>query len=472
MVPAEWTDRLIYEEDPNRVSLQFGESKIRYGELAARTAEWNDKLENRGILPGSIVALQLPASFTFIGLLLALWKRGCRVALLDYRLQPAESEELLRLSRSAYRIHASDAKAARLFREELDVTIDAVSSSPAGSAEPHPVDPVLIQFTSASTGRSKVVGRTAGDIRSDIDRAVRAEGSIHRNDRVLVLSSISHTYGLLTAVLPALNQGATLLFSATPQPADVLSAIHGECATVVVGVPFHYELLAHSTRDARPWASVRMALSAGERLNPVARDRMMERYGVAVGQVYGMTEAGILTADFAGRYPGSVGLPLNGVRLAIREGEVYVRLAASPYLLEESAGRFLDGWLRTQDIGEWGGTGGEVLYIRGRTGSVAVVGGLKVNLQEIEETLAGHESVRAALVGIAANGKIEAYLEADDPLEEEALLHWCKERMAAYKIPSALHIVESLPRTATGKLSRRADALSGLRALSTVQGEG
>lgn len=464
----EFMNHLFFRGDTNRPALKLKDKEISYRELSEQIEAWEGRLFEYGIPPGSLVVLQLPGSFTLLYLMFALWKRGCRIAMMDYRLKPSETDDLNLLCEPNFRIHASDSRTSFSFKETLEVTVDPVLSMGSDS---NPSEHLLVQFTSGSTGRSKVVGRTAQDLLEDIDRVVMADDSISGTDRVLVLSSISHTYGLLTAILPTLRQGGTLVFCTTPQPQDVLSTLHSENVTIIVGVPFHYELLANSTSDERPWSSIRSALSAGETLNPSTIDRFREKYGVYIGQVYGMTETGIISADFTGQFPGSAGRLLKGMALEIREGEIFIRMKANPYLLSEAGGRFENNWLRTQDIGEMFETD-QVLTIRGRTGSIAVIGGLKVNFLEIEQVLVKHDAVRAAIVNNSTSGRIEAYVELKESISSDNLMLWCKDRLADYKIPSLFHFVDTVPRTVTGKLSRNSQILSGLQPISTYRKEG
>jgi acyl-coenzyme A synthetase/AMP-(fatty) acid ligase len=134
-----------------------------------------------------------------------------------------------------------------------------------------------------------------------------------------------------------------------------------------------------------------------------------------------------------------------------------VRLpGGSPYLFGSGGDRYADGWLRTHDRAELDASGG--VRLLGRGDSLVVIGGLKLDLVEVETVLRRHPGVAEAVVVHA--GTTEAYVSAgaDGPSAGE-LLRWCRERLADYKVPRVVHVLPELPRTSNGKLVRRREAL-------------
>ncbi|MBI0384105.1 long-chain fatty acid--CoA ligase, partial [Streptomyces albiflaviniger] len=126
------------------------------------------------------------------------------------------------------------------------------------------------------------------------------------------------------------------------------------------------------------------------------------------------------------------------------------------YLHDSGGDRFADGWLRTHDRAELDPSG--AVRLLGRGDSLVVIGGLKVDLTEVEAVLRRHPGVSGAVVVHA--GATEAYVSvaADGPSAGE-LLRWCRDRLADYKVPRVVHVLADLPRTSNGKLVRRRDAL-------------
>jgi acyl-coenzyme A synthetase/AMP-(fatty) acid ligase len=149
-------------------------------------------------------------------------------------------------------------------------------------------------------------------------------------------------------------------------------------------------------------------------------------------------------------------MPAPGFNVREEAGELHISLPASPYLGDQDPDRWSDGWLHTRDAGSVDpGTG--LVRVLGRRDSQVSVGGLKVDLTEVEHMLAGLPEVAAAVV--VHDHAIEAYLVLAEGAEASAVEREITTRLAAYKRPRRLHVVDQLPRTATGKLVRDHAAL-------------
>jgi acyl-coenzyme A synthetase/AMP-(fatty) acid ligase len=187
-------------------------------------------------------------------------------------------------------------------------------------------------------------------------------------------------------------------------------------------------------------------------------------YGVRVGESYGTTETGVIAMDISGRLRPSVGPVTPGILLRIRDGEVDVRLSTTPYLTVDGQDRYVDGWLRTRDRGELTVEG--TVRLLGRGDSLVVIGGLKVDLTEIEDVLTKHGSVAEAV--LVHGDVIEAYVSSvDSDVAAEDLVRWCADHLADYKVPKLVRVLPRLPRTPNGKLIRDRGAL---RAAALVAG--
>ena len=219
--------------------------------------------------------------------------------------------------------------------------------------------------------------------------------------------------------------------------------------------PAHYQLLA-SVPDPPPLPRLRLAVSGGEVLPTALAAEFARGYRRRIGQAYGMTEVGVIAADLTGRHHPAVGRLAPGVVARVRDGALEVRTPRSPYLFASAPAAFRDGWLRTYDRAELDGC---LVTLRGRADSLAVIGGLKVDLTEVEDALRRHPDVDDAVVVLA--GRIEAYVGSARGVSADALLRWCRERLADVKVPKRITVVPALPRTASGKLLRNA---AGVRA--------
>ncbi|GAA2513556.1 class I adenylate-forming enzyme family protein [Winogradskya humida] len=434
----------------------YADRAVTFGRMRRETARTRELLTAHGIGAGNTVAVQLLPSCTLLWTVLAAWSAGAQVLLMDPRLTPAETGRLLDLCEPQFHL-AVDGPVPTLasFREECEIVV-----LPRRSGRPAETPHRLVQFSSGSTGLPKVIGRTGQSLLDELDRFAALPEMPRGGDQVLLLSSMSYSFGLIGGVLHALRHGVTLHFSGSPQPRDLLRLLAERRIGAVFGVPVHFDLLS---RVGRPGdlPALRLAVCGGEMLGAVVFERFERAFGVRIGQAYGMTEAGIIATDLAGRHaPPAVGLPVPGMQTRIAGGTLHVRLPEDPYLHADRTGRYEDGWLDTYDRCEAQPDSG-VLEILGRSDSTVVIGGLNVDLTEIESVLARHPAVTEAVV--VYGEAIESHVVAEPSLTKGELLAWCRDQLSPHKVPKALHFVSKLPRTANGKAVRNRELLHASR---------
>ncbi|MET9849252.1 class I adenylate-forming enzyme family protein [Streptomyces ossamyceticus] len=445
--------RLFDARDDTLPYLTHQRETVNRGELRERVAKQAAVFAGHGIGPGSTVGLQTPPSFTQVEVLLALWRLGAQVLLFDFRLKPAEVSALGEVCRPQFMVGAgSNVRATFGFRPEYEVTTEI-----RRGGRPAATGHRLVQFSSGSTGRPKVIGRTVRSLAAEVAAFGEVPGMPRQGDRVLLLSSTAHSFGLIGGLLHALATGVAVVFTPRVSARDILRTAAEHRVTTLFGVPMHYELLA-AALDAPALPDLRTAVSGGELMPPEAAARFAERYGVEVGEAYGTTETGIVAIDVAGRLRPSVGRPAPGVVVRVHKGELDVALDESPYLYDTGGTQYADGWLHTRDRATVGPDG--AVTVGGRADSLVVIGGLKVDLTEVEHVLRRHPAVEQAV--LVHEDVTEAYVAvadgADSPSPEE-LLRWCRERLADYKLPRVIRLLDDLPRTSNGKLVRRAATL-------------
>jgi acyl-coenzyme A synthetase/AMP-(fatty) acid ligase len=276
------------------------------------------------------------------------------------------------------------------------------------------------------------------------------DGVPRGGERIVSLASMVHVLGLVGGLLYGLHAGVTLTIPARMTADGILSTVGaGSQPTTLLGVPFHIELLA-SVLEPPKLPQLTGMTTGGELVRAQVHDAFVDRYGVRLGNMYGMTEVGVIATDLFGANRPEV-LPAPG--LAVREegGELHVSVPVSPYVGEQDPSRWSDGWLHTRDAGTVDGRTG-LVRVLGRRDSQVSVGGLKVDLTEVEHTLAALPEVAGAVV--VYENAIEAYLMLADGGDVSAVEREITTRLAGYKRPRRLHVVEQLPRTATGKLVR------------------
>ncbi|MFI9170782.1 class I adenylate-forming enzyme family protein [Streptomyces lincolnensis] len=438
-------DRLPY--------LTHRQDTVTRGELRDRVAGQAAVFAGYGIGPGSTVGLRTPPSFTQVEVLLALWRLGAQVLLFDFRLKPAEVEALCATCRPRFLVGAgTNVRAAFGFRPEYEVATEV-----RRTGRPAATGHRLVQFSSGSTGRPKVIGRTARSLAAEVERFAAVPGMPGEGDRVLLLSSTAHSFGLIGGLLHALATGVSIVFAPRVTARDILRTAVEHRVTALFGVPMHYELLA-SAVDPPALPDLRLAVSGGELMPPEVAARFTERYGVPVGESYGTTESGVVAMDVSGALRPSVGRAAPGVVLRAHRGELDVALEESPYLFDSGGSQYADGWLHTRDRATVDADG--AVRLHGRADSLVVIGGLKVDLTEVEHVLRLHPAVEQAV--LVHDGVTEAYVALAAGVERpsaEELLRWCRERLADYKLPRVIRLLTALPRTSNGKLLRQAAAL-------------
>jgi 3-hydroxy-4-methylanthranilate adenylyltransferase len=178
---------------------------------------------------------------------------------------------------------------------------------------------------------------------------------------------------------------------------------------------------------------------------------------VPLGNMWGMTEVGVIATDLFGEHRPSL-RPAPGLEVREQDGQLLVSRPESPYVGLSDPTRWADGWLHTKDAGRVDPDTGLVTVL-GRLDSQVSVGGLKVDLTEVEHALNEVPGVVGAVV--LFDSEITAYVQLDGPATGNGVEAALAERVAGYKRPRTLHVVEALPRTTTGKLVRDRTVLRG-----------
>ena len=422
----------------------MGERAVSRGELIRLVETRQRLLEQAGLRPGGTVALRLPPSVEYIATLLGAWRAGAQVSLLDHRLVSREVDNALDRLAPQVLVTASSVTAAPMAGYARAVAEATARADGRPAATPH----VLIQLSSGSTGPSKIIARTAADLAAELDRYAQLDEYPGRGERIVLLASMVHVLGLAGGLLHSLHAGVRLAFPERLTADGIRDAVTaGTEPAMVLGVPFHAELLA---AGGRPLSALSRMVVAGELVRPWLPGAFSARYGVPLGTMYGMTELGVIATDLDGRHHPAVA-PAPGMSLRVVDGELHVQMPASPYIGLVDDTRWVDGWLRTRDAATIDQATG-LVTILGRLDSQISVGGLKVDLTEVEQTLCALPEVDS---GVVTHGSvIEAYLVLRAGASVAGVESALAERLAPYKRPRDLHALDVMPRTATGKISR------------------
>jgi acyl-CoA synthetase (AMP-forming)/AMP-acid ligase II len=362
---------------------------------------------------------------------------------------------------------------------DSDGTVRLLDVPPGRSAAAPSIDDIaLILHTSGSTGRPKRVPLTHANL-SISAHNVAETYQLGPDDVSLCVMPLFHVHGLVASTLGTLATGGTLVVPGRFNALSFWRVARDHRVTWYSAVPTLHQLLIarQAGGSPRPEGAERLRFirSCSASLAPQLMQDLEAAFGAPVLEAYGMTEAAHQMASNplppSPRKPGSVG-PGTGVGISIMDGEgrhlapgergeVVIK---GPNVIrgyennpEANATSFTDGWFRTGDQGFLDEDG--YLTLVGRLKELINRGGEKISPREIDEVLLTHPAVAEAVcfgVPDATWGEeVEAVVVLREPATESDLLAHCRERLAAFKCPKRIHISETIPRTATGKIQRR-----------------
>ncbi len=452
--------------DGERPALSFEGRPTSYAELEHRAAVAAHVLRERGVRPGDRVAVKLPNAPGCVAAYFGALRLGAILVPLNVLLAPPEVEERLRA-----------ATPVTLVDEELPVDGEAEFEIAVRADS----DPAVILFTSGTEGRSKGAVLTHGSIGAAARNAAEAL-ALTEDDVVLGAAPFSHVLGLTTGVVSTLLAGAAVAVVKRFDAERTLATMTHTGTTILLGVPTMCIALCQAARRGGELPPIRVAHVGGSAV-PVEVTHDFERiFGGKVYEGYGLTEmSGIATTFSAGqrRKPGSVGMPLGGTEMRIREpdargvGEVQFRgPSVVPGYWNDpgatAAAIDAEGWLATGDMGYVDEDG--YLFLVDRKKELIIRGGYNVYPREVEEVLYAHPDVlEAAVVGVPDEslGEEVAAVVVRRPgatVGADELQAWAKARVAAYKYPRRIVFVGELPKGPTGKILKRAIDREGLLA--------
>ena len=484
-----------FERLGDHPSLLFEDRWYDSGELFGRAARIASGLQALGLEPGDRVVVTM-ANCPEVGIAYeALWRAG---------LVATPATFLLSVEDLRHVLSDSGARAVITTPEFLEKVSDATAglanvrhvlcTEVAGNAvvalaslqesEPGPIvaraddDLAALLYTGGTTGRAKGVMLSHANLHFTGSAAYRS-AHVPGLDRALVTLPLSHAYGLLVTVsgLHAQERGATVMLRWFA-PTTFLEMIQAHRLQQSSVVPTMLQILLSSPLEDYDLSSLRYLTSGGAPLAPEVERELERRLpAVAIRQGYGLTEtAALVSSTPAGQErPGSVGMPVPGTELEIRDadgralpateiGEICVR---SPGMMrgywdaeDATAEAVRDGWLHTGDVGYRDGDG--YLFIVDRKKDLIIRGGFNVYPRDVEDALVEHPAVQiAGVVGAPSERhgeEVVAFVSLSDgaQLTPEQLIDWARERIGGYKYPREVHVIDAIPLTAVGKIDRKA----------------
>lgn len=483
---------------PERTAVLFEDQELTYREVDEAANRFANVLLDGGVSPGDRIALLIGNGPWSISMDFACLKAGLVRVPLNARLSVPEHRRMLEETGATWLVHAPELTAQA---EELCTAISGLRAAGLGgggaaggpdlletsaSAPPDdprvPVDesdPMLLLYTSGTTGRLKAVTHTQGSYAAIVANILANLLQPRRDSVMLHAASLIHASG--TFVLPYWLRGGAAAVLPGFEPASFLAAIEKYRVTETNVVPTMLGMLFAQDHQA-DLSSLRTIIYGASPMPRPLITRAIAEWGSIFRQYYGQTEAPLcLTVldetDHADpELLGSCGHPAVDaqVRVAAEDGtpvapgaigEVQVRapfqMAGYHRAEDLNAEMFTaDGWVRTRDMARQDERG--YLYLVDRRSDMIVTGGYNVYPREVEDALASHPVVaECAVVGAPDPTWVEsvrAYvaLKPDQTATEDDLREHVRERLAGYKVPKNVEFIDAVPKSAVGKILRRA----------------
>ncbi|WP_165521911.1 acyl-CoA synthetase [Micromonospora zingiberis] len=486
-------------KSPDKVALVHGDgARMTYGQFADATDRISAVLRQRGVGKGDAVAYLGENSPEFLQVMFGAAQLGAVFVPVNTRLAPPEIAHVLTDCGARLLVHdpefatrvAAAVPAAQpphvvvtgegsADRPGLAQLARSTAADPAGHADTGHQDPAAIIYTSGTTGRAKGAVLTHGNLTWVALNCV-VDYDVVSTDVALMISPLFHVASLGMGALPVILKGATMVLEKGFEPGRALAQIERHGVTMLSGVPTTYQLMA----DHPDWASTDLStlakLTCGGSAVPPRILNAYEARGLSFSQGYGMTEASpgatSLPPTMTRTKQGSVGLPhfFTDVRITDVNGEPAptgsigeIEIAGPNVfpgyhgLAEATADAFTpDGWFRSGDLGYLDEDG--YLHISGRLKDMIISGGENIYPPEIEQLLGELDGVTgAAVIGVPDErwGEVPWAIVTVRPgasVDVDTVRAYLDGKLARYKLPKNVVIVDDLPRTASGKV-RKAD---------------
>lgn len=461
--------RLLQEAPPRSDLICDAQHRYSTADLQAAVRRCAGWLQHHGVRPGDAVAWQLPNSADTVVLYLACWWAGALAVPFHETLTAVEAHRVIdHLQGIAVLVTNPDLPLAAETHIELPAGGTGELRSPLADAEPacQPADAAVILTTSGSSGVPKSVIHSHRSLGVKARQMAVLHGT-STGDAVLVPAPLSHMAGLLHAVLHPLGAGAKAVIMPRWNAERGLQLVRNERITMLFGPPiFTLGIAAAQGFTPQAVASVRLVSSGATAITESYVRDVSRRFGASVKRTYGSTEAPVACTSYPGddreRFWRTDGRPAPGVELQIRDadgkllgpnesGEIWLRgpELCDGYLdAEATASAFVDGWMRTRDLGTIDDEG--FLTVGGRISGLIIRGGMNISGREVEAALESHPAIRQAVVlgypDDMYGERIAAFIVSVEPFDRPGCVAWFAQHgVAKYKVPDRIVMLDEIP---------------------------
>jgi long-chain acyl-CoA synthetase len=475
---------------PHKEALVLGAQRITYGELDAASNRVANALLELGMEKGTHVAILLSHSPQWVINYFGVIKGGGVAVLLNTALKAPELDSLLLDSDSEIlitekefsRMISSVLPHIPLLKHVIEVDAGSYTRMVANSSPISPAvdiedeDEGTIIYTSGVLGRQKGVVHTHASLMGT-PPIVSAAIQRTEKDTIIDPARFSHLFGICEVLLGSFIKGSTIVLIPNFTPRAVLDAVEKEKGTMIFGVPAMYNALAMMRSEVLKeynLNSLRLAVTAGAKSFPKLMENLEDKFELSLYEVYGLTEiSAVSISTFNNRKLGTVGKPICRLKILddngkkVRRGEIGEAVFNAPWAMKGyykepklTAQVLKDGWFYTGDLVRMDKEG-FVEYIEKKSFIIVTSSGLKVGPSEVEFVLLSHPSVaEAAYVGIddSYGGQIPTafvVVKEGQSATSEELANLCYHNLADFKLPKRIEFIDSIPKTASGKIDRK-----------------
>lgn len=455
------------------------EKELTYQQVQQSIDDWAEQFIAAGVQPKDVVGLMLYNQSEFLMALLALRKIGAVVVPLNLQLLQQDLVYVV-IHAGLKRLVVADDFVPKLQPFGLELwTVSAglqCLEDKNVASKPHegPEDLALLIYTSGTTGNPKGVMLSEQNILHNIEGFIRRL-QFGPTDTILLALPLFHAYGLTIAFTTLIN-GVTTALVPKFQPKQIAKMLMELPITVMPLVPTFFQILLEQLSalpEGFKHPSLRYCVSGGAALPEALLNAVEAKLGISVLEGYGLTETSPVVAvndPAVGRVANAVGKPLENIEVKLHdvnpetgEGEVWVRGASvmqGYYKDAESTQAVLcgqEGWFKTGDLGKLDALGN--LYITGRIKDLIIKAGENIAPQPIEAAIMAIKGVKEVAVIGQSHPKlgetILACVVAEGPQDANGMKQQLRQSLASFNVPDEIQFFEELPKTATGKVSKK-----------------
>jgi long-chain acyl-CoA synthetase len=486
------------QQHGDRPAIRLDEHVLTYRQLADAAKRVATLLADHGVTTGDRVGLVLPNVPAFPILFYGALYAGATVVPMNPLLSEREVAYYLSDSGAKLVFAWEDmAQAASAAGPPLGVEVvttgasgpDVTGLAPTGLQQRGDGDTAVLLYTSGTTGQAKGAELTHHNLASNAAMVAETLLELHPDDVVMGCLPLFHVFGLTCGLNASVLSGSCLTVVPRFDPGKALEVIDRDRVTVFEGVPTMYSaLLHHPESGSFDVSSLRTCITGGSAMPVEVLKSFEAAFGCIVLEGYGLSETSPVVSfnhPHAERKPGSIGTAVRGVELRLVDdqgtdvggddvGEIAVRgdavMKAYWERPEATTEAIPDGWFRTGDLARVDDEG--YFFIVDRKKELIIRGGYNVYPREIEEVFYEHPAVaEAAVIGMPHPDLGEEVgaavaLKPGATADPQELQAFVKSKVAAYKYPRQVWIVDALPKGPTGKILRRAVEAPDARATS------